>query len=236
MNFGNPEKPRIMGQFVGCVEGIAEACIALDFPVISGNVSLYNETNNDGILPTPAIGGVGVIADVSKRMTLAFKSADQAIILVGALPSHIGQTIYLREVYGIEEGAPPPVDLADERKNGDVVRALILNSQITACHDISDGGLLVAIAEMSLSKNIGAELTITADAATCFGEDQARYVITTPKANAEAVLNELKSAGVAAQHIGQTIGATSIRLGDEKITLDDLCAAYENWLPDYMAS
>jgi phosphoribosylformylglycinamidine synthase len=236
MNFGNPEKPRIMGQFAGCVEGIAEACIALDFPVISGNVSLYNETNNDGILPTPAIGGVGVMADVSKRMTLAFKSADQAIILVGGLPGHIGQTIYLREVYGREEGAPPPVDLADERKNGDVVRTLILNSQITACHDISDGGLLVAIAEMSLSKNIGAELTITADAATCFGEDQGRYIITTPKANAEAVLNKLKSAGITAEQIGQTIGATSIRLGGEKIALDDLRAGYENWLPEYLAN
>jgi len=234
MNFGNPEKPRIMGQFAGCVMGIAEACIALDFPVISGNVSLYNETNNAGILPTPAIGGVGVMADVSRRMTLAFKSAGEAIILVGGLPSHIGQTIYLREIYGLEEGAPPPVDLTTERKNGDAVRELILNSKITACHDVADGGLLVAIAEMALSKNIGAELTIAADA-TCFCEDQARYIMTCPAVNANEILSELKTTGVTAQQIGQTIGATAIKLGGQQIALSELREVYENWLPNYMS-
>jgi len=236
MNFGNPEKPRIMGQFAGCVMGIAEACTALDFPVVSGNVSLYNETNSDGILPTPAIGGVGILADISKRMTLALKVPNEVIILVGSMPSHIGQTIYLREIYDREEGAPPPVDLAAERKNGDSVRELILNSKITACHDVSDGGLLVAIAEMALSKNIGAALDIPADAATCFGEDQARYVITCPAAGTDAVLQSLKSAGVTAQIIGQTISESEIKIGAEKIALADLRQAYETWLPNYMAS
>ncbi len=234
MNFGNPEKPRIMGQFAGAIEGMAEACNALDFPVISGNVSLYNETNGNAILPTPAIGGVGVLADVSKRMTIAFRTAGEAIILVGGTPGHIGQTIYLREVHGREEGAPPPVDLAVERKNGDAVRELILSSRVTACHDISDGGLLTAIAEMALPKNIGAELTIGADAATCFGEDQARYVLTCPAANAAEVLSELKSAGVTAEQIGQTIGATEIRLDGEKIALAELRTVYDHWLPDYI--
>ena len=234
MNFGNPEKPRIMGQFADCVLGIAEACTALDFPVISGNVSLYNETNQDGILPTPAIGGVGVMADVSKRMTIAFKAAGEDIILVGGLPAHIGQTIYLREVHGKETGAPPTVDLAAERKNGDAVRQLILNARISACHDVSDGGLLVTLAEMALPKNIGAELTFAADA-TCFGEDQARYVLTCPAANTADVLTELQNAGVVAQPIGQTMGATVLKLGDEKIALSELREAYENWLPNFIA-
>lgn len=234
MNFANPEKPRIMGQFADCVMGMAEACTALDFPVISGNVSLYNETNGEGILPTPAIGGVGVMADVSKRMTLAFKVIDEVIILVGGTPAHIGQTIYLREVYGKEAGPPPPVDLVAERKNGDAVRDLILNSQITACHDIADGGLLVTIAEMALSKSIGAELSVTADAATCFGEDQARYVITCPAANADTVLATLKSVGVDAQQIGKTISSAEIKLASETIALKDLRKVYENWMPDYI--
>ncbi|HRJ12237.1 MAG TPA: phosphoribosylformylglycinamidine synthase subunit PurL [Alphaproteobacteria bacterium] len=234
MNFANPEKPRIMGQFADCVMGMAEACRKLDFPVISGNVSLYNETNGEGILPTPAIGGVGVMADVSKRMTLALKAENEAIILVGGMPSHIGQTIYLREVHGKEEGAPPPVDLAVERKNGDAVRELILNSKITACHDIAEGGLLVTIAEMAMSKNIGAELNITADAATCFGEDQARYVITCPAANADKVISTLKSAGVEAQQIGETIAAADIKLGGETIALKDLREVYESWMPNYV--
>jgi phosphoribosylformylglycinamidine synthase len=234
MNFANPEKPRIMGQFADCVMGIAEACTALDFPVISGNVSLYNETNGEGILPTPAIGGVGVMPDVSKRMTLALKAQDEVILLVGGMPAHIGQTIYLREVYGTETGAPPPVDLAAERKNGDAVRDLILNSKITACHDISDGGLLVAIAEMAMPKNMGAELSINAQAGECFGEDQGRYIITCPTAAADDVLSTLKSAGVTAQHIGKTMSAPEIKLGGETITLKDLRAAYEGWMLDFV--
>jgi len=238
MNFANPEKPRIMGQFADCVMGIAAACTALDFPVISGNVSLYNETNGQGILPTPAIGGVGVMADISKRMTLALKAVDEAILLVGGMPGHIGQTIYLREVHGQEAGAPPPVDLAAERKNGEAVRDLILNSKITACHDIADGGLLVTIAEMALSgnngKSVGAELNIAADAGICFGEDQARYVITCTAANADKVLSELESAGVPAEKIGKTIAASEIKFSGETIAIKDLREVYENWMPDYI--
>ena len=141
LNFGNPERPEIMGQFVGCVRGIAEACKALDFPVVSGNVSLYNETNGSAILPTPTIGGVGVLDDFTKSATLAFKAEGEAILLIGETQGWLGQSLYLRDVCGREEGAPPPVDLIEERENGDVVRALIADGLVTAVHDLSDGGL-----------------------------------------------------------------------------------------------
>src|SRR5436189_151636 len=158
LNFGNPEKPEIMGQFVGCVRGIAEACKALDFPVVSGNVSLYNETQGRGILPTPSIGGVGVLPDFTKSATLAFKAADETILLIGETQGWLGQSLYLLDICGREEGAPPPVDLVEERENGDVVRALIAEGLVTAVHDVSDGGLLVAVAEMAMASGIGARL------------------------------------------------------------------------------
>ncbi len=156
MNFGNPQRPEIMGQFVGCIEGMAEACKALDYPVISGNVSLYNETNGKGILPTPVIGGVGVIADAAKSVPVAFRQPGEVILLVGETKGHLGQSIFLRELHGREEGAPPPVDLAAEKRNGDFIRTQILAGTVTACHDCSDGGLLVAIAEMAMAGNLGA--------------------------------------------------------------------------------
>src|SRR6266581_4235081 len=158
LNFGNPERPEIMGQLVGCIRGIAQACQALDFPVVSGNVSLYNETNGRAILPTPSIGGVGVIEDFAKSATLAFKAADEAILLLGETTGWLGQSIYLREICEREEGAPPPVDLAAERRHGDLVRALIVEGTATAAHDVSDGGLLVALAEMAAAGGIGADL------------------------------------------------------------------------------
>ncbi len=141
LNFGNPERPEIMGQFVGCLKGISDACRALDFPVVSGNVSLYNETNGRGILPTPSIGGVGVLDDFTKSATLAFKAEGEAILLIGETHGWLGQSVYLRDICGREEGAPPPVDLAAEKRNGDVVRGMIHAGTATAVHDVSDGGL-----------------------------------------------------------------------------------------------
>src|SRR5207245_1137733 len=158
LNFGNPERPEIMGQLVGAIRGIAEACKALDCPIVSGNVSLYNETNGRAILPTPAIGGVGLIDDFTNSVTLAFKMPDETILLIGETVGWLGQSLYLREICEREEGAPPPVDLAAERNSGDFVRALIAEDIAVAVHDISDGGLLVAIAEMAVAAGIGAEL------------------------------------------------------------------------------
>src|SRR5215470_8557108 len=139
-----------MGQFVGCIRGISQACRALDFPVVSGNVSLYNETNGRAIPPTPTIGGVGLLADFTCSATLAFKAAGEAILLIGSSRGWLGQSLYLRDVCGRGEGAPPRVDLAAERRNGDFVRALIHNRIATAVHDVSDGGLAVAVAEMAM--------------------------------------------------------------------------------------
>jgi phosphoribosylformylglycinamidine synthase len=236
LNFGNPERPEIMGQFVGCVRGIGEAARALDFPIVSGNVSLYNETNGRAILPTPTIGGVGLLDDFQKSMTLAFKAEGEAILLIGETHGWLGQSIYLREICGREEGAPPPVDLAAEKRNGDLVRGLIGEGLVTAAHDISDGGLLVALAEMAMASGIGAVLEAPAALAAhgfWFGEDQGRYVVTAKDAN--AVLARAKTAGVPVMRVGAT-GGKVLAFGDERpIAVAELKERFEGWLPAYMA-
>src|SRR5262249_28214517 len=197
LNFGNPERPEIMGQLVGAIRGIAEACRALDFPVVSGNVSLYNETNGRAILPTPTIGGVGLIDDFTKSATLAFKARDQAILLIGETKGWLGQSLYLREICEREEGAPPPVDLAVERRNGDLVRALIGEGIASAVHDVSDGGVLIALAEMAMAGGIGAELERAPLAAHAFwfGEDQGRSLGTVKPETAGKIVARPRPAG-----------------------------------------
>jgi phosphoribosylformylglycinamidine synthase len=238
LNFGNPERPEIMGQFVGCIRGIAEACKVLDFPVVSGNVSLYNETNGKAILPTPSIGGVGLIGDFTKSVTLAFKAEGEAVLLVGETVGWLGQSLYLREICGREEGAPPPVDLIEERENGDFVRALILDGLASAAHDVSDGGLLVAVAEMAMAANIGARLDAVpediAAHAFWFGEDQARYVVTVKAADAQAVLARAAASGVLVQRIGTTGGSALTLPGGDPILIAALAREFEGWLPAYM--
>ncbi|MGE4351034.1 MAG: phosphoribosylformylglycinamidine synthase subunit PurL [Bdellovibrionales bacterium] len=232
MNFGNPEKPRIMGQFVGACEGIREACVALDYPVVSGNCSLYNETNGQPILPAPAIGGVGVMPDVTKAMTIAFKAEGESVIVIGESKGAIGQSLYLRHIFGKEEGAPPPVNLTAERRHGKFVRQLVEERAITACHDVSDGGLLVAVAEMALAGDMGCKLeTVASDAGFWFGEDQARYVITTK--DADAFIAKAEAAGIPYMLLGQT-GGDSVSLAGETVALNWLRDIYESWLPDYM--
>src|SRR6516165_3164166 len=237
LNFGNPERPDIMGQLVEAVRGIAEACRALEFPVVSGNVSLYNETNGRAILPTPTIGAVGLIEDFTKSCTLAFKAADEAILLIGDTAGWLGQSIYLREICEREEGAPPPVDLAAERRHGDFVRTLIRDGLITAAHDVSDGGLLVAIAEMAMASGIGAELDRAPLAAHAFwfGEDQARYVVTVAPGVAETVLARARAAGVPARQVGLTGGDALTLEGERPILVAKLRERFEGWLPAYMA-
>jgi phosphoribosylformylglycinamidine synthase len=236
LNFGNPERPEIMGQFVDCVRGIGEACRALEFPVVSGNVSLYNETNGRAILPTPTIGGVGVLDQFTNAMTIAFKSEGEAILLIGATRGWLGQSAYLRDLCGREEGAPPPVDLAAERRHGDFVRGLVRDRLITAAHDVSDGGLLVALAEMAIASGIGAILEPPPDIvahAFWFGEDQARYVITTKQS--QPVLDRAKTAGVPLIPLGAT-GGTVLAVAEERpLRIDDLKRRFEAWLPAYMA-
>jgi phosphoribosylformylglycinamidine synthase subunit PurL len=236
MNFGNPERPEIMGQFVGAIEGIREACLALDYPVVSGNVSLYNETRGNPISPTPVIGGVGLIIDLRQAIDLALKCCGDALILIGRTLGHLGSSLYLREIEGREEGQPPPIDLVGERRNGDFVRAEIRAGHAAACHDLSDGGLLVAIAEMAMAGGRGVVLDpAPADLprhAWLFGEDQGRYLIET--ADPGVVLAAARAAGVPAHVIGVVGGAALTLPGADAISVDALKAANEAWLPGYM--
>ena len=183
LNFANPQRPEIMAQIVGCLEGMGDACRALDYPIVSGNVSLYNESKATGggsaILPTPAIGGVGLMMDHTKNATIRFKKDGDVVWLIGGKGSHLGQSLWLREIAGQEAGDAPAVDLDIERRNGETVRQLISDGVATAVHDISDGGLLVALAEMAMASGLGVKLDAALSTAEAFGEDQSRYVVTT---------------------------------------------------------
>ena len=246
MNFGNPEKPEIMGQFVGCIDGMREACIALDYPIVSGNVSLYNETEGNAILPTPVIGGVGIIADLDKAATIDFKSSGEALIIVGDTFGQIGQSLYMKVANPDNKTtfAPPSVNLKEERANGDFVRTQILDGTVTACHDISDGGLLVAVTEMALAGDIGAKVE-PAMVHECplhdwmFGEDQARYLVTCTEADAQGLLDAARVADVRAFRIGTT-GGDAIVIHQEMaqrgtVKLSALRDIHEGWMPAFMA-
>ena len=239
MNFGNPEKPEIMGQFAGCIQGMAAACAALDFPVVSGNVSLYNETHGQAILPTPAIGGVGLIDRLGQMTGLGIKAAGETVVLVGATTGHLGASIYLREILGREDGPPPPVDLGTERANGDFVRAQIIAGRVSACHDLSDGGLAVAAAEMAMAGRIGLTIAPPPDACALhhwlFGEDQARYLVTVAPADLDDFSRAAADAGVEALTLGETGGQNLTVDGGFTISVADLVAAHRHWLADYMS-
>ncbi len=240
LNFGNPEKPEIMGQLVACIQGIGAACEALEFPIVSGNVSLYNETNGQGILPTPSIGGVGLIDDLNASMTLNFKAEGEEIFVVGETTGWLGASAFLATVCDREEGAPPPVDLAVEKRNGDFVRKLIRNGKVSAVHDISDGGLLVAVAEMALAGNIGAQLEAAPAALPAhgywFGEDQGRYVLTVTSGLAAEVAERAAATGVPLSRIGVTGSEALAIAGDAPVSILDLRNRSENWLPEYMGA
>jgi phosphoribosylformylglycinamidine synthase subunit PurL len=256
LNFANPQRPEIMGQIVGCLEGMGDACRALDYPIVSGNVSLYNESKATGggsaILPTPAIGGVGLMDDYETMATIAFKDGAQKIVLIGATPNarpELGQSLWLREIHGREDGPPPTVDLKAERKHGEFIRMLIAEGWVTAVHDVSDGGILVAVTEMALAGNIGARLECgafedmvdserTRHAWSLFGENQARYVVTEPfdQQIVEKLANE---AGVGCCYIGWTGGETiAVCRGEDpvypEVPLDTLRAANERFFKDWM--
>ncbi|MGE6743154.1 phosphoribosylformylglycinamidine synthase subunit PurL [Allorhizobium pseudoryzae] len=239
LNFGNPEKPEIMGQFVGAIQGIGEACRALDFPIVSGNVSLYNETNGIAILPTPTIAGVGLLPDWSKMARIASVKDGDVLIMIGVDGSHLGSSVYLRDLLGSTEGPAPVVDLAAERRHGDFVRSNIRNGQVTACHDISSGGLAVALAEICMGAVKGATLSLGeckgAPHALLFGEDQARYVIAVPADLANFVRASAESAGVPFRTLG-TVGGERLVIDDiVDVAVTDLVNAHESWFPTFMA-
>ncbi|WP_430442709.1 phosphoribosylformylglycinamidine synthase subunit PurL [Sphingorhabdus contaminans] len=223
LNFANPQRPEIMAQIVGCLEGMADACRALDYPIVSGNVSLYNESKATGggsaILPTPAIGGVGVLDDVRTMATIGFKSEEDIIWLLGQEGAHLGQSLWLREIAGREDGDAPVVDLEQERLRSEQVRHLIASGTVSAVHDTSDGGLLVALTEMALAGGIGCILRNPLTIAQAFGEDQGRYILTASPgvdvANAVAI---------------GTVGGTKVA----GVELADLRVAHESFFQEWM--
>ena len=244
LNFGNPERAEIMGQLVRAIEGIGQACRALDFPIVSGNVSLYNETNGRAILPTPTIAGVGLIADWTRMARTGFAEEGETIVLIGAPGTdggaHLGQSVYLRDVHGRRDGPPPPVDLAHEKLVGDFVRSLIGAGRVGVVHDLSDGGLAVALAEMVLASGIGADITLPFQKdpiAVYFGEDQGRYLISlsrSTEASLGGIVGEARAHGLCATPIGRT-GGRALQLQHARaITLDELKDAHEGWFPRFM--
>lgn len=247
LNFANPQRPEIMGQLVGCLEGMSEACIALDYPIVSGNVSLYNESKATGggsaILPTPAIGGVGLMPDVERMCTIGFKGTGDIILLLGERVGDLGQSLWLREIHGIEgmkAGPPPRVNLSAEKKTGDFVRNAIRAGAITACHDVSDGGIAVTVAEMALASDIGAMLDqplIGTAAQSYFAEDQGLYVVTVRDAALTEFLNKAEALGIEVDRLGRTIaGRVIFELpeSDHCISLADLKTAHEGFFPALM--
>ena len=223
LNFANPQRPEIMAQIVGCLGGMADACRALDYPIVSGNVSLYNESKATGggsaILPTPAIGGVGVLDDISKMATVGFKADGDVIWLLGQEGSHLGQSLWLREIAGREEGDAPAVDLELERQLGEQVRQLIASGTVSAVHDVSDGGLLVALTEMALAGKKGCTLSAMMNTVQAFGEDQGRYVLTSAPG---VVVPNAVAIGL--------VGGTKV----VEVELADLRAAHDSFFKEWM--
>ncbi len=226
LNFGNPEKPEIMGQLVGCIQGIGEACAALDMPIVSGNVSLYNETDGVGILPTPTIGAVGLLNSLDELIDMAPEAGD-ALVLIGDSNGHLGQSALLAELFGREEGDAPRVDLDGERRAGELVRAAKAAGFLSAAHDLSDGGLALAVADMALAGNVGISVA-GGDTGWFFGEDQGRYLLATKDAG--MIIAMADSAGITAQNVGRVQGGL-VELGTARVSLEELRDAYENGLP-----
>ncbi len=237
LNFGNPERPEIMGQFVRAIDGMAEACRALDFPVVSGNVSLYNETAGVAIPPTPTVGAVGLLDDYAKRAGYAGLKGGDRLVLIGRTRGELGASLYLRELFGREDGAPPAVDLVAERRHGDLVRSLIAEGLAHAVHDLSDGGLAVAAAEMALASDVGLWLQPPQDLpayAWLFGEDQARYLLAVAPAHEAEVLRRADRAGAPAAIVGDAGGRDLAVRGLFDLPLAELRQAHEGWLPRFM--
>jgi phosphoribosylformylglycinamidine synthase len=246
LNFANPQRPEIMGQIVGCLDGMAQACRALDYPIVSGNVSLYNESKATGggsaILPTPAIGGVGVIEDLNRAVGIGFKRTGDIVLAVGERAGHLGQSVWLREILGREEGPPPPVDLKAEKRTGDFIRQAINAGWITACHDVSDGGLAVTLAEMALKSNIGvlvSEEQPFGVAESFFGEDQGLYLVTVCDTCLADLLDAAGRADVPVDPVGRTIKdriVFELEGSDHQVTLAELREAHEGFFPNLMGA
>ena len=237
LNFGNPEKEKIMGQFVETIKGMSEACKYLNFPVVSGNVSFYNETQNKAIAPTPVIGGIGLIKNLNQMMTKSFKEIGSLVFSIGKTSGHLYQSEFFREVAKIEGGPPPNINLFNEKNNGLLILKLISEKLLNSVHDISSGGILLALSEMCISGNIGAEIKIPNNNIGYheyfFGEDQSRYLIEVSQKNKEKVSNIIKKNGIHYEILGET-KKDSLSLNKEfSIKLDELINLNFSWFKDY---
>ena len=237
LNFGNPEKDKIMGQFVECIDGISQACTYLDFPVVSGNVSFYNETKNKAISPTPTIGGVGLIKNLNIMMTKSIKEIGSYIIVIGKTLGHLYQSEFFREVIGIKDGPPPPINLFNEKNNGLLIQSLISKKLLNSVHDVSSGGILVTLTEMCISGNIGAKIKIANDKLTpqeyLFGEDQSRYLIEVNEKNKNEVCKTLEKNSIFYEMLGKTQKDSLVLNKDFDIKLDELKKLNSSWFKNY---
>jgi len=240
LNFGNPEKEKNMGEFVECVQGISDASKYLNFPVVSGNVSFYNETKDKGIKPTPSIGGVGLIKDYKNMITMDFKNPDNIILVIGKTEGHLPQSIFAREILSEKKGPPPEINLFNEKNNGESVAKIIKEKLVEACHDVSLGGILVAIAKMCIKGQKGAKLnnikSLTSKYEYFFGEDQGRYIIEVKKENLKKVNELLKENSVHFEEIGKVTTDNLSYNNVLKISIEDLNKTYTNWLSNYMVN
>ncbi len=237
LNFGNPEKEIVMGQFVECLDGISQACTYLDFPIVSGNVSFYNETNNRSIEPTPAIGGVGLIKNLNNIVSQSLKEVNSLIIVIGKTTGHLHQSEFFREVINVHDGPPPEINLFNEKNNGLSLQNLIAKKLIKSAHDISSGGILVTLTEMCLSGNIGAKIKSPNGSINkneyLFGEDQSRYLIEISEKDKNAVSNILKENDVFFEIIAKTQKDKLELNNDFSIHINDLKEINNNWFYNY---
>ncbi len=237
LNFGNPENKDIMGEFAECLEGIKEASKYLDYPVVSGNVSFYNGTNNKNIFPTPVIGGVGLIKKLSNPVCHNFKNINSNIILIGKTFGHLELSCFLKENYSINEGRPPEINLLNEKNNGEIVLKLISEDLINSVHDISNGGLLVALSEMSLGSNLGVKIEKTSKLRNLseyfFGEDQGRYILEVDENNLKKIEKILQANNIYYENIGKTQNNFFEIEGEMKIDINDLFKINNQWYNNY---
>ncbi len=240
LNFGNPEKEKNMGEFVECVNGISEAAKYLNFPVVSGNVSFYNETKDKGIKPTPSIGGIGLIEDYKNMITMKLKKEDNIILVIGKTEGYLDQSIFSRTVLLEKKGPPPEVNLFNEKNNGETILKLISKKLILSCHDVSVGGILTAVSKMCIKGKKGVkinpQINFLNKFSYFFAEDQGRYIIEIEKKNLDPVKKLLKENSVHFDEFG-VVTKERLQFKDElNISIVDLSKKYKSWLEDYMAN
>ena len=237
LNFGNPEDSKIMGEFAECLIGIKEACEFLNYPVVSGNVSFYNGTNKKNISPTPVIGGVGLIQKLNKPISHQFKKDKSIVIVIGKTFGHLEQSVLFEEVYSIVDGHPPEINLTNEKNNGENVLEIIKKDLVNSVHDISNGGLIVALAEMSMGSNYGVKINKPKNLTNLFkyffGEDQGRYVLEVDKNNLEKVEKILKNNNIFYENIGFTQKDYFEIQKELKIDIKELYKINNQWYNNY---